>query len=122
MKCQLILEKMTLSVRLGCSPQEQALPQTVRAKITLYFPELPKACHNDQLSDAVCYAHLARTVQNFCLNHPFNLLETLGYRLFQLIREDIPANVYFELIIRKKPAVPNVEACSFQISNLPSYQ
>jgi 7,8-dihydroneopterin aldolase/epimerase/oxygenase len=121
MHCELILKNLSLSVKLGYSEEERALPQQVLVQIKLQFADVPVACTTDNLHDTLCYAVLSYELQNFCDHHSFKLIENLAYQLYQQLKKKITdmtlvkVNVF--LCVTKNPPLANLETSSFAISD-----
>lgn len=122
MNSQLILEKLNLRVRLGCSTEEQSSPQWVSVKIKLCFSRLPEGCFNDKLHDTLCYVALSDALQKFCDEHTFKLIEALTYQLYQFTRNKISEikneKIDISLYVTKNPNLSQLEQSSFLISDL----
>ncbi len=121
MYCELILKNLGLDVKLGYSEEERVLPQRVLVQIKLQFASVPVACTTDNLHDTFCYATLSCELQKFCDHHSFKLIESLGYRLHQLLKKkttdvtSVKVNVF--LSVTKNPPLANLERSSFSISD-----
>jgi dihydroneopterin aldolase len=116
MNYALVLEKLTIPVRLGCSEEERSLPQMVIINLKIFFSEKPKECESDNLNDAICYDKLSKSIQKFCADKTFNLIESLGYQIYQLLKQQLPEKIKFSLQVIKNPPIPNLNNCIFEIS------
>jgi 7,8-dihydroneopterin aldolase/epimerase/oxygenase len=120
MKSQLIIEKLNLHVKLGHTPEERQLPQKVCVRIKLAFDRLPNACINDKLAHTLCYASLAKDLQQFCDRQSFKLIEALTYQLYQFLKikliEKLNAKVSIFLSVTKNPPLTSLEQATFLMS------
>lgn len=120
MKSQLIIEKLSLHVKLGHTPEERQLPQKVYIQIKLEFDHLPDACISDNLIHTLCYASLAEDLQQFCDHQSFKLIEALAYQLYQFLKikltEKLNAKVNIFLSVTKNPPLTHLEQATFSIS------
>ena len=121
MYCQLILNKLSLNVKLGHLEEERALPQQVLIQLKLQFIGIPPACTTDDLQGTFCYAALSAELQKFCDARSFKLIEFLGYQLYQFLKKKMAEmtsekiNVF--LCVTKNPPLSNLEQSSFSISD-----
>ena len=110
--CDVVLdiEAIRLQVRLGCMPEERAVPQAVEVKLTIRFATLPAACWTDELADTVCYAELAQLAREHCAGREFRLIERLALELHGLVRARLPKGARLALTVAKlAPPVPELE-------------
>ncbi len=121
MKSQLIVKQLYLFVKLGHSVDERQTPQKVSIHLKLAFDRLLDACTNDNLIDTVCYARLAKAMQQFCDDRSFKLIEALTYQLYQFIKTKLPEHINNQvnifLSVTKNPPLPTLEQTSFSISD-----
>lgn len=121
MHCQLILNNLSLNVKLGHTEAERSLPQQVLVQIKLQFTEAPSACSTDNLQDTLCYATLSDELQKFCYSRSFKLIEFLGYQLYQFLKkkiaEMVSEKINIFLCVTKNPPLNNLEQSSFSISD-----
>lgn len=110
--CEVVLdiEAIRLNVRLGCEPEERALPQAVEVKLAIRFATLPAACWTDELDDTVCYAALAALAREYCAAREFRLIERLALELHGLVRARLPKGARLALTVTKlAPPVAELE-------------
>ena len=112
----LSLEQLKVPVFLGVSQAERKTKQTIEINLTIWFTELPKACHTDQLEDTICYAQLIDMIKNFCLKKPFCLIEYLGYELYKFLKKTITCS-HINLEIRKKPMIHGLWRSIFSLKD-----
>jgi dihydroneopterin aldolase len=84
--------------------------------IKIIFHRLPKACMTGQLEDTICYAALVQGIKAFCSDKAFNLLEHLGYELYQWIKQSVKG-ADIELQIKKNPPIEGLEQSIFHLSD-----
>lgn len=113
----LTIKKFSLNINLGVSAAERKSAQPVTIDITITFPKLPAACTTDNINDTLCYHRLTDTIQEFCQNHEFKLIEHLGHQIYQLIKSNIPKNHQLQLTVTKQPPLANVGEATFFIGD-----
>jgi dihydroneopterin aldolase len=101
---RLQLSALELRIRLGCSKEEQSLPQVVLVDIDLNFPKPPLACQSDDLQETVCYAKLATRIERVAMEKAYHLIEHLAWRIFESLREELSSHrgLQLSLRVRKK--------------------
>jgi FolB domain-containing protein len=112
----LILEDLKLKLHLGVTATERRKKQEVLLQIKIIFAKPPLACKTGKLSDTICYAMLIKTIQNFCENKKFILIEELGTKLFLLLEENIPKSCKLHLRIAKQRPLPELSRSAFEIN------
>ena len=119
MNSQLTIKKLTLSVKLGHSVEERLYPQKVSIRIKLTFNGLLDACMNDDLASTLCYARLARAMQQFCDDRSFKLIEAFAYQLYQFIKTQLSDflndKITIFLCVTKNPPLSQLKHASFSI-------
>lgn len=96
----LSIDGLELQVRLGVTPEEQIVPQTVRVWVTLYYPAVPNALQDDA-ADYQCYDRLCRKLHDVAAMQPFALVEFLVGELYRVIRDDVPGEVKIRIRLHK---------------------
>lgn len=96
-------------VFLGCLPEERDLPQTVQIGIRLQWAQVPpRAVESDQLSDTICYAHIAAKIAEVCQAKPYHLIEHLAGRCLQVIIQEVGPDIRTEVVVTKlHPPAPH---------------
>ena len=117
-KSRLTLQQLVLSVHLGVSPEERRYAQEVYLNIEIEYANIPTACQHDTLSDAICYAHLGKILQQECDMKPYRLIETLSYALFEQTKKCLTTSAKISLTVAKNPPINNLQQASFTISEL----
>ncbi|MCB0358902.1 MAG: dihydroneopterin aldolase [Bdellovibrionales bacterium] len=102
------IEGLRLMVRVGCTAEERAHPQRMTAGVRV-TTDVSTAVRSDKLDDTVCYGKLADSLVRHAENGSWNLVETLGDELIQLIFEQFPPVQRVELDLRKF-VIPRADA------------
>jgi dihydroneopterin aldolase len=96
------ISDLTLSVHLGCTPEEQSKKQEVRISFQIKLGQLPGACLSDSLSETVCYATLIESIKRAVDSHyKLNTVERLAQISFQNLKEQLPKDSRLFLSIHK---------------------
>ncbi len=101
MQSVLKVEQLELQVHLGWAEIEREASQRVLLSIEFYFSELPKAALTDELNDTICYAKIEGVLLSEINLQSFKLLEHLGYRCYELVKNAIPKGQDFKLSVTK---------------------
>ncbi len=121
MNYQLILNNLSLNVKLGHTEAERLSPQQVLVQIKLHFIEPPLACSTDDLQDTLCYAALSNELQKFCDACSFKLIEFLCAQLYQVVKKKIvemtSKQIKVCVCVTKDPPLNSLEQSSFLISD-----
>ncbi|TVQ80811.1 MAG: dihydroneopterin aldolase [Bradymonadales bacterium] len=120
MRYTLKLEALDLKVRLGCSREEQSLPQDLRIQVELHFEKEPKACRTDQISDTICYDEMSKQIAACVAEKPYHLIEHLAWGVFHRLKASLPPTSKICLSVRKLhlPIEFQTGGASFEISEL----
>lgn len=98
-------------ISLGCSTEEQSLPQPVRFDVTLHFDEKIKGCSSDQLSDTVDYVSLTNLIKKISLQKSYQLIEHLCFLAHEAIIQELKSkNIKCDLTTNLKKVRPPVES------------
>jgi dihydroneopterin aldolase len=96
------INDLTLSVHLGCTPEERAKKQEVRISFQIKLGHLPGACLSDRLSETVCYETLIESVKRAVASfHELHTIEKLAQCCFQDLKEQLPEASRLFLSIHK---------------------
>ncbi len=107
---QLSLKKLRLLVSLGCSPEERQVLQYVSFDLEVRFIVPPQGCMTDSLEQTVCYAKLSQKIKEVCDRREYQLIEKLGWDIYQAVREDLPEQSLLWLRATKEhPPVAHLE-------------
>ncbi len=90
-----------IKVKLGCSPQERAMPQDVDVSLRMAFAELPPGCKTDRLEDSVCYAKLYAQMKQVAERQEYALIEKLAKDLYDQIQGLVPVDCLIWLRVHK---------------------
>jgi FolB domain-containing protein len=74
---------------LGCSEEEKYNPQALSFDIDIEFVSPPKAIYTDGLNDTCCYFKISENIKLFCQGKRFNLIEKLGFDIYNVVRESL---------------------------------
>lgn len=109
MKAILNVDGLVLWARLGCSAEERAHPQEVRASLRLEFRETPGACFSDQLEETICYAELCQRLKSVCESGEFATVERMAMACRETLLAYLGEAAEFEIEIHKvHPPIPNL--------------
>lgn len=101
------LHDLECMVRLGCTAEERTHPQKVLWNIEFIFAEIPLACRSDQLSDAICYDRVARSLAAVGESKEFQLIEHLVFEAVQSLKDWLPSGPRMRLQVKKvAPPIP----------------
>ncbi len=105
---------------LGCSSDERAQLQEVRASVKIEFSRLPQVCLSDELVDTVCYADLCSAIKKVAEAKSFKTVEHLSHEIHLRIRQIIPEEHRWYLAVQKvKPPIDGLKnGVTFQIGNI----
>lgn len=103
------INDLSLSVKLGCSPEERAIPQEIRVSAELRFFEEPKGVWSDDLRETVCYAQICEVLREHVERKEFQLVEKLAGDFYHLVKCLVEHRAEISLIVHKvKPPVPGL--------------
>jgi dihydroneopterin aldolase len=111
MKTQLTLKNYKLKINLGWTEAERQTKQTVYLDIKIRFLEPPKAVLTDKIAETICYEELTKSIDEFCVDKSFKLLEYFAHELYKFLHDKIAANMM--LRVTKPQPCPNLEASVF---------
>jgi dihydroneopterin aldolase len=101
-KAILKISDLTLSVHIGCTPEERLKKQEVRISFQIEPDRLPGACVSDVLSETICYETLIGSIQHSIDSRAeFNTVEKLGHDCFQSLKAQIPKDARLSLSLHK---------------------
>jgi dihydroneopterin aldolase/2-amino-4-hydroxy-6-hydroxymethyldihydropteridine diphosphokinase len=110
-KDKIIIKDFEVFANHGLYPEEKALGQlfVVSAQITLDGKE---AALSDDATKTIHYGHLCRDIEQLMREKPFNLIETVAFRLIKMIFEKYAPAVAVKLTV-KKPWAPVAKHLSY---------
>lgn len=117
MQAQLILQQYKLNVNLGWTDDERQTKQIVYLDIKIKFSEIPVATKTDELAETICYHKLTQSIEKFCANKTFKLIEYLAHELLVFLRNKISVKTKLALRIVKPNPCPNLAASVFTLGD-----
>lgn len=97
----LSVQDFSILCSLGCTAEERATLQEVRASIEIRFSQTPKACESDSLEDTVCYAALCTKIKEVVDSKSFHTVEHLAQEIYKSLTKIISENNLWRLKIHK---------------------
>ena len=97
----LFLQNLSLSIHLGCSAEERKETQEVRVSIEFRFLKIPGGSTTDDLNGTICYAKVSQAMVEHCQDRHFNLVEKLGFDLYQVVKQQINGQAQISLKAHK---------------------
>ena len=86
---KLILHQCHFSCRIGCTPEERAVPRTIIFDIELFFDIKPSA-HSDDLKDTVDYMPVHQGIKKLVEGREYNLVETMAETVANFLVKNFP--------------------------------
>jgi dihydroneopterin aldolase len=99
---KITLANVKIMPHLGTTPEERNTPQECVADLTVWA-DLAGAAATDSLDKSIDYCHVLETVQRTAEAQPYNLVETLAYRIVRSVLQDFPVS-RARIKLRKCPA------------------
>jgi len=107
------INRLRILVSLGCSAEERQTLQYVSFDVQVRFSEPPRGCITDSLEETVCYAKLCKKIKEVCDRSEYQLIEKLGWDVYQGIKEFLPKDSQLWVRATKEhPPVPQLEGGS----------
>jgi dihydroneopterin aldolase len=110
----LFLEGLDLFCRVGCSPEERFLPQSLRADVKLICRSLAEAGRRDDLSETVDY-RVATEMIAAVRDREFLLIERIAEELAAIALRH-PKVEQVEVTVRKRPPVEGLDTAGVRIT------
>ncbi|MDT3670726.1 MAG: dihydroneopterin aldolase [Aromatoleum sp.] len=85
----IFIEELRVQAWVGIYPREKAAPQTVEFNLTFGVPD--SAAERDDIGDTINYAEVIERIRHELLNRHFNLIETLGEFVVNLLFDEFGA-------------------------------
>jgi dihydroneopterin aldolase len=104
----IFIEDLRLKTRIGVSPWEKAVPQTLALDIRMGVASTAPAGTSDDIRDTVDYAAVRARLRAELADRHFNLLETLAENIATLILEAFAVQ-WVRLSIAKPGALPDAK-------------
>lgn len=86
----IFLRELRVDTLIGIYDWEKRLPQTLQIDLEIGLPN-SRACHSDDIDDALDYAKIIAHIREVLQNRHFNLLEALAEHIAQILLEDFRA-------------------------------
>ena len=97
----LFLEDLKLSVRLGCTADERAVPQEVRLSVEFRFENAPGGYQSDRLEETVCYAQVSQALKRHIETREYNLIEKIAADGYRIVKEISGAGAMVAFVAHK---------------------
>ena len=101
----IFIRELKVTTLIGIYEREKLVPQTLQLDIDIEMPN-SRACHSDDINDALDYAHVAQHIQMVLSKGHFSLLETLTEHIAQIILKDFNAP-WVRVSVAKLQAIRN---------------
>ena len=86
----IFLRELRVETLIGVYQWEKRVPQTLQLDLEIAMPN-SRACHSDDIADAIDYAKIVRHIQEVLSSRHFNLLEALAEHIAQILLTDFNA-------------------------------
>lgn len=86
----IFIRELKVVTLIGVYEREKRVPQTLQLDIDIALPN-SRACHSDDINDALDYAQVAQHIQTVLSEGHFSLLEALAEHIAQIILTDFNA-------------------------------
>jgi 7,8-dihydroneopterin aldolase/epimerase/oxygenase len=101
----IFLRELKLTTLIGVYEWEKRVPQTLLLDLEIGLPN-QRACHSDDIADALDYADIARHIQCLLASRHFHLLEALAEHIAQILLNDFHAP-WVKVSVAKLQAIRN---------------
>jgi dihydroneopterin aldolase len=107
----IFIEGLDLPVHIGVPDQERALPQVLRANLTLH-PALSFEQMKDEIAATIDYQAVANRLRALASERPRKLIETLAHEMAEVVLKEFGA-VWVRIELRKRilPGTDAVGVC-----------
>lgn len=85
----IFIEELRVEARVGIYPREKASPQILELNMTFGVPDA--AAERDDIADTIDYAQVIDRIREELARHHFNLIETLGEFVVNLLFDEFRA-------------------------------
>ena len=103
------INRLMLSVHLGCLAEERVRPQEVAVSLTMTFENGVLALQSDRLADSICYQELCNNIKAVVVGKEYHTLEHLAFQIGQALRLKLGDSVGAELTVHKlKPPIESL--------------
>jgi FolB domain-containing protein len=111
---KILLEGIRLEIRVGTTEEERSRPQLCGLELSLEA-NLSSAGRSGDLSEAIDYAAVFRTVKTLCTQKSFCLLEELGHQICQEVFAMFPVEGIKLKICKLSPFTPELGAVGVEL-------
>ncbi len=101
----IFLRELKVTTLIGIYEREKLVPQTLQLDLDIAVPD-SRACHTDNINDALDYAQVALHIQSVLSEGHFSLLESLAEHIAQIILKDFNAP-WVKVSVAKLQAIRN---------------
>jgi dihydroneopterin aldolase len=108
----IFIEELRVEAYVGIYPREQATPQTIEISLTFGVPD--EAARDDDIAKTIDYAEVIGRVRRELGARHFNLLETLGEFVIELMLDEFQAP-WVKISIAKIGVMKGVRRVGVQI-------
>lgn len=109
----IFLRELKVVTLIGIYEWEKRVPQTLQLDLDIAMPN-SRACHSDDIKDALDYAQVAEHIQTVLSDGHYSLLETLAEHIAQIILKDFNAP-WVRVSVAKLQAVGNCKQVGISI-------
>lgn len=110
----IFLEQVKVKTHLGVPKWERLKAQTVILDIEIGY-DLSKACKSDDVADTIDYGAVVHRIRETLTENSFQLVETLGEHICQLILQEFKA-LTVSITVSKPAILPNLKALGIRIT------
>lgn len=94
--------------------------------IDIEFAQAPMAIYTDELKDSCCYFKISQNIKSFCDGKRFNLIEKLGFDIYNVVKDSIDLGKFKVKNITTKvtklsPPIPNIYGGSCFVYSMDLY-
>lgn len=86
----IFLREIRVDTLIGIYEWEKRVPQTLQIDLEIGLPN-SRACHSDDIADALDYAKIIAHIRDVLQSRHFNLLEALAEHIAQILLDDFRA-------------------------------
>lgn len=86
----IFLRELRVNTLIGVYEWEKRVPQSLQIDLEIALPN-SRACHSDDISDALDYSRIVAHIQEVLQSRHFNLLEALAEHIAQILLDDFRA-------------------------------
>lgn len=86
----IFLRELRIDTLIGVYDWEKRVPQTLQIDLEIGLPN-SRACHTDDIEDALDYAKIIAHIREVLQSRHFNLLEALAEHIAQILLDDFRA-------------------------------